>query len=136
MQTRPCGLATDSGPRRVRRIIPATSLSLSLSRDLNTSRGRDWVFQMECKPARACTPSAQEAPRPTSSEPPCCRKSRMRDTSALSRARAVFHLPRRPGFFMRVAQGAAAGIAYLHKQKIIHRDLKSANVGRAFLSTT
>jgi len=33
-----------------------------------------------------------------------------------------------PGFVMRVAEGIASGMAYLHRKGIMHRDLKSANV--------
>ncbi len=43
----------------------------------------------------------------------------------------VFHALQRatpPGFFFRVAEGAAAGMAYLHSLHIIHRDLKSSNL--------
>ena len=36
--------------------------------------------------------------------------------------------PTPPGFFWRVAEGVALGMAYLHKRDMLHRDLKCSNV--------
>ena len=40
----------------------------------------------------------------------------------------ALRLPTPPGFLLRVARNVAAGMAYLHRRQVMHRDLKSSNV--------
>lgn len=42
--------------------------------------------------------------------------------------RTALEWPITPGLVMRVAEGVAAGMTYLHGEGLLHRDLKGANV--------
>ena len=41
---------------------------------------------------------------------------------------AALALPTPAGFLMQVASGVAGGMAYLHSERVMHRDLKGGNV--------